>query len=119
MTHEGQWNSIHIVHVKKDATITIHSTVFVMIEKDICAHVTRETSRKQLSQTTMETIGPLLEEIETTIRSSLEQVHLPKTFDIVREMRKTKKPSVPTMGMNHTAILNQAILARAAIQKKN
>ena len=117
LTQEGQWNSIHIVNVK-NTTTTIHSTVLVMIGNDITAHVTRETNRK-LSQTTMETIGPFLEEVETSIRSSLEQVQIPKTCDIVSGMMKKKKPIVPTMGMNHTAMLNQAILARAAMQKKN
>jgi hypothetical protein len=131
-TQEGQWNSIHIVNVK-NTTIAIHSTVLVTIGNDICAHVTRDTSRKLPSQTTttsattitlMEAIGPLLEEIETNIRSSLEQVHLAKTCDIIPKMMNKKKPlAVPTtttttMGMNHTAILNQAVLARAAAMQK-
>jgi hypothetical protein len=126
VTQEGQWNSIHIVNVK-NTTITIQSTVLVMIGNSISAHVTRETSRKLLlghtnTTPTMEMIGPLLEEVETNIRSSLEQVQLPKTRDILSELMKKKKSLVPntTMGMNHTAMLNQAVLARAAaMQKKN
>jgi hypothetical protein len=66
----------------------------------------------------METIGPMLENIETELRSSLENVQLPKTRDIITGIRRKNIPKIKTLGMSHTDMLNQAILARASLQKK-
>jgi hypothetical protein len=97
---------------------TIQSEFLVTVGGEISAHSSQETCRKHV-QPTIEAIGPILEEIETNIRSSLERVHIPKTRDVVEEIvRKKKPPAAPTMGMNHTAMLNQAVLMRASMQKK-
>jgi hypothetical protein len=66
----------------------------------------------------METIGPLLESVETELRSSLENVQLSKLQDVVTQVRRKQRPKMTTPGMNHTSMLNQAVLARAAMQKK-
>jgi capping protein beta len=117
-TEEGQWNSSHVVNVNTKGLATIQSAFLVTIGGEMSAHLSQETSRK-LAHPTIEAIGPILEEIEMNIRSSLERVHLPKTRDVVQELVKKKKPpAAPTMGLNHTAMLNQAVLMRASMQKK-
>jgi capping protein beta len=118
-TEDGQWNSSHVVNVNTKGGATIQSTVLVTIGGETSAHLSQETSRK-LVPPTIEAIGPILEEIEMNIRSSLERVHLDKTRHVVSDVNKKKKPPAapPTMGMNHTASLNQAVLMRASMQKK-
>ena len=123
----GEWNSVHIVHVTPDSTarsttFSIQSNVLVMIGTDVSAHVSKHTTTATNPPTNashyMETIGPMLESIETELRSSLENVQFPKARGIVTSIRRKNISKIRTMGMNHTDILNQAILARASMQKK-
>jgi len=122
----GEWNSAHIVHVSpntstRTTTIDIQSHVLVLIGTEISAHVSKHTTTTKtnvISAHYMEVIGPMLESVETELRSSLENVQLPKTRDVCTQVRRKNVPMIKTPGMNHTDILNQAVLARAAMQKK-
>lgn len=119
----GEWNSVHIVHVTPNATtrnttFTIQSNVLVMIGREISAHVSKHTSTTTTTTSPMETIGPMLESVETELRSSLENVQLFKARDIITQVRRKNVPKLKTPGMSHTDMLNQAVLARAAMQAK-
>lgn len=123
----GEWNSVHIVNVSQNTTArtttyTIQSDILVLIGNEISARLDKQTTTT-INHTTspvhyMETIGPLLESVETELRSCLENVQLPKLQDVVTQVRRKERPKMTTPGMNHTAMLNQAVLARAAVQKK-
>jgi hypothetical protein len=66
----------------------------------------------------METIGPILERVETELRLQLENVHLPKLQNVIAKTRRKNMPKIKTIGMTHTDMLNQAVLARNAVLQK-
>lgn len=123
----GEWNSAHICCVSlntttRTTTFSMQSNVLVMLGSEVSAHVSKHTTSNVASSPLayMETIGPMLESVETELRSSLENVQLPKLYDTTKSTRKKALPKQPaTPGMMHTDMLNQAVLARAAMQKKN
>lgn len=124
----GEWNSVHIVNVTpntatRSTTFAIQSNVLLLIGTQVSAHVSKHTTTTTTNNTTpsplqyMETVGPVLESVEMELRSSLENVQLPKLKGVVMGIRRKHVPKVQTMGMSHTDMLNQAVLARAAMRK--
>jgi capping protein (actin filament) muscle Z-line, beta len=127
---QGQWNSVHFVHVtqvtKGSSRYRIQSTVQVTMDPSekttIGARLTKVTDQSCVVSgiaSHVENLGKLIESAEIEIRSNLENVQIPKTKEIVDGIRKEVRkangpPSAFAMMGNHAAMLNQAVLARAA-----
>lgn len=125
---QGQWNSVHIVHVgpviKGTSRYHIRSTIQITMDPSkqtkIGGRLTKETDQACTVSgpgSHVENLGKLIESAEIEIRSNLENVQIPKTREVVesirKEARKSGGPQFAMMG-NHAAMLNQAVLARAS-----
>jgi hypothetical protein len=123
----GEWNSAHVVNVTPNTTtgvttFCIQSNIMLSLGADISAHISKETTTTATNSITafqyMETIGPILERVETELRLQLENVHLPKLQNVIAKTRRKNMPKIKTIGMTHTDMLNQAVLARNAVLQK-
>lgn len=120
---EGAWHGHHVVHLDdpEETTCKYHvlSTVWVQVNPDCSdysdptkvdasAYLTKELHKVMkierffLEEYHLQNIGSLVETNEIEMRSSLEQVLLPKTKDVIDSMQKEpEKPrkANPLMGM--------------------
>lgn len=148
---EGEWNSAHMVHVGNakagSAKYKISSTVTISMypsnATNVSATVSRDTEQVHPAAdlpSHLENIGKMIESIEIDLRSSLENVLIPKTREVASGLRqqqqrggfrpsggipimmaRPKKKSgppagavaMPGMGGAHAAALNAAVLKRA------
>jgi len=153
---KGQWNSGHIVQIGKiikgSAKYKIRSMITVTMDPSnetcISAQITRETeethdvSEEENQASHLTNVGKMIESIEIDLRSNLGSVNIPKTKQVVCDMRQvapggptgvptlfgrpssttSKKKSflppgamrIPGMGGAHAAALNAAVLKRAS-----
>jgi len=133
----GSWDSIHFVHVdepqEKTCNYRVESSALVVVNGsadddnkqtsvDTSASLSKETNKTcKISPTMMtashiENVGELIEANEIDLRSSLERVHIPKTQEIVDDIKKSS-PKMPTganplMGM----IMGSDVLKKKKLQ---
>ena len=137
---EGAWHSYHIVHMddpeEKTCRYHVKSTVWVTVNPDcsdytdptkvdISAYLTKTVSKVMkierffLEEYHLQNIGSIVEANEIDIRSNLEQVHIPKTKDIMDSMQKEPekpRPAVnPLMGM----IMDSNVLKKKKLGQKS
>jgi hypothetical protein len=133
----GSWNSLHHVRVEepgdKTCVYRVESSVVLVLEPcddprttmDIAASLSKETiktckiSQAFLAGSHVENIGVLIESNEIDLRSSLERVHIPKTQEILDDLKKLepKKPAMvnPLMGM----IMNSDMLKKKLAKEQD
>jgi len=108
---KGQWNSGHIVQVGKvmngSAKYKIRSTITVIMDPSsetcISAQVTRETEEthtvqeEDIQASHLENAGKMIESIEIDVRTNLEKVNIPKTRQVVSDLRQAMPggPGIP------------------------
>lgn len=127
---DGMWCSHHVVQMDdpEETTCQYHvtSTVWLVVNPetpnetttlDISAFLTKTTSRVMkiekfsLEDFHLKNIGTIVESNEIELRSSLEQVHIPKTKDIIDSIQKEPegpRQVNPLMGM----IMDSSVLKK-------
>lgn len=118
----GSWDSIHIVEVtdnKTSATYKLTTTVMLGMNVDKqevgeatwSGSLTRQTEVNapvNETKTHYFNIGRLIEDMETDMRSNLNELYILKTREIVNSIRSLN--SGPKQSANHIASLNAAVL---------
>lgn len=118
----GTWDSIHLVSAveaedRKTCTYRVQSSALLFLTPsddeqttlDVSASLSKETIKEykimatHLGSSHIENLGELIEANEIDLRSSLERVHIPKTQEIMDDIKKAelKMPTQvnPLMGM--------------------
>ena len=129
---QSYWNSKHFV----DAGIptggsckyTLTSTIMLCISPGddhkksrtyISGSLVRQNQREfRLTEekSHIVNIGRFVEDVESEMRSELDNVYIQQTKNVVKMVRK-ESSSGPTQGQQHTKVLNEAVLALAMSRK--
>ena len=110
---EGQWDSVHMVHVGKvsntSCTYKINSQISISMDPtadtSLSAHVSRTTTQtlpvsNQHYVSHLENMGKMIEDIEIELRSNLDVVTIPKTQQVLSGLRRKqggKGMGIPVM----------------------
>lgn len=100
--NSGQWNSGHIVQIGKiskgTAKYKIRSSISIAMEPSndtclsgqLCRDIekTHEVNEQNSLANHLENVGKMIESIEIDLRSSLESVHIPKTQQVLENIRQ-------------------------------
>lgn len=124
----GSWDSIHVVEVNEispaKATYKLTTTVMLSmsVAKDVVGNTNMSGSLTRQSEMTSDVndaekshlanIGHLIEDLESDMRSNLNELYILKTREIVNSIRSTSDG--PTQTEIHTAKLNAAVTDRAS-----
>lgn len=131
----GAWDAMHIVEVsvgrepsveaitaeyKLTTTVTLHlDTAVAKLDSFLLAgNITRQSQqRATLGSRAIEEhiphIGRLVEDMESRMRSSLQEIYFGKTHDLINEIR----PVMPAGYLRHQADLQREMLGRLALKK--
>eukprot|EP01036_Dinobryon_divergens_P025563 gene25563-34123_t len=118
----GYWDSINVVEaVEVDKVATYKLTTTVLLDMNVVSEQAGSTSlagslTRQTELTTNLTdqkthfsnIGRLIEDMETDMRSNLNELYIQKTREVVNSLRTLSKG--PSQTAMHTATLNAAVL---------
>lgn len=119
---EGSWDSIHVVEVVQDgarkATYKLTTTVMLSMavqkpevgDTNLSGSLTRQaeqTCNVDEASPHLTNIGRMIEDMESDMRSNLNELYLLKTREVVNSIRSQQDG--PTMGEDHVAILRDAI----------
>lgn len=127
----GGWDSIHVVEVNEisasKATYKLTTTVMLSmsVAKDVVGSTNMSGSLTRQSELTttvnddtdqshLANIGRLIEELESEMRSNLNELYILKTREIVNSIRSASDG--PIQSDTHTANLNAAVTDRASRQ---
>lgn len=120
----GSWDSIHVVEAteaenKASATYKLTTTIILSMNVDKAevgetlwsGTLTRQAETSGAlneSKTHFHNIGRMIEDMETDMRSNLNEIYIMKTREIVNSIRSTK--TGPSMDASHVASLNAAVM---------
>jgi len=120
----GSWDSIHVVEAtesdnKTRATYKLTTTVMLNMnvdkadvgETNWCGTVTRQSELNAAlneTKTHIFNIGRMIEDLETDMRTNLNELYIMKTREIVNSIRTSK--TGPTQDARHIANLNAAVM---------
>lgn len=127
----GGWDSIHVVEVNEisatKATYKLTTTVMLnmSVAKEVVGNTNMSGSLTRQSELTttvnddtdqshLANIGRLIEELESEMRSNLNELYILKTREIVNSIRSATDGPIQTD--THTANLNAAVTDRASRQ---
>ncbi len=123
---DGCWDSIHVVEVQegKDGKATYKLTTTVMLsmvidkdsvgEANLSGSLTRQkeltTKVDEVENSHICNIGKLIEDMETNIRTRLDELYIKKTQTIINGMRKTDGGADQQKAFIES--MNKAVLSR-------
>mmetsp|Transcript_22117 Transcript_22117/g.20102 ORF Transcript_22117/g.20102 Transcript_22117/m.20102 type:complete len:275 (+) Transcript_22117:56-880(+) len=126
---DGVWDSIHVIEAIEESNSKAHykltSTVMLQMNVDkqevgqtlLSGSLTRQTelvSQYGDTKSHISNIGRMIEDMETDIRSNLNELYVLKTREIVSSIRST---SGPTQAASHIATLNAAVSGHGKARK--
>lgn len=128
--NNGFWDSIHVVEVvessKTKATYKLTTTVMLSmtVQKEevgnsiMAGSLTRQTESSQNvsdEKGHLANIGRMIEDMESEMRSNLNELYLQKTREIVNSIRNYKDG--PIQSASHVANLNAAVMGHGRTRK--
>jgi capping protein beta len=124
MVKTGFWDSIHVVEAVEDeskssATYKLTTTVMLYMgvenpelgEAVLSGSLTRQTELScalNENKTHIANIGRMIEDMETDMRSNLNELYILKTREVINSLRTTS--TGPRQEANHIASLNAAVM---------
>ena len=126
----GNWDSIHVVEVHElggnKASYKLTSTVMLdmNVDKQEVGHTLLSGSLTRQTEVTQEVnevrthianIGRLIEDMETDMRSNLNELYVLKTREIVNTIHSVKEG--PVQSATHVASLNAAVSVHGKTRK--
>lgn len=129
----GCWDSIHVVEVeeaanKSSANYKLTTTIILTMnvnKSDVGESLWSGTLTRQNTlnspvteaKTHFHNIGRLIEDMETDMRSNLNEIYIMKTREIVNSIRTLR--SGPVMDAAHVATLNAAVMGHGKTRKND
>jgi len=127
---EGSWDSINVIEVKEEgggsAVYKLTTTVMLLMDVDKpdvgktkwAGSLTRQTELTSVVndvKTHSANIGRMIEDMETDMRSSLNELYILKTRQIVNSLRSLKE--VPANNTSFVASLSKAVQSHGTTRK--
>lgn len=128
---KGSWDSIHVMEVQTEggsATYKLTSTVMLSMivenseagKVDLSGSLTRQTEKRapvSAVNTHIVNMGKMVEAMETDIRSSLDQLYIQKTREVLNGIRKSYAAGGGGPSQSFVNSLNAAVLGHGAKRK--